>query len=108
MRVAAIVVAAGSGERFGARKQFEDLAGATPVARSVAGARTVGDLVVAVLPADDLDHPCGADATLFGFTASAATPFFDTRVRQAAERCPNLVDYQWRMMDRFYEPAFSE
>lgn len=51
------------------------------------------------------ERPCGADATLFGFTASAATPFFDTRVREAAERHPNLIAFQWRMMDRYYEPA---
>ena len=53
------------------------------------------------------ERPCSMDATLFAFTASAATPFFDTTIRQAAERYPNLVDYQWRMMDRFYEPALS-
>jgi glutathione S-transferase len=54
------------------------------------------------------ERPCSMDATLFAFTASAATPFFDTSIRQAAENYPNLVDFQWRMMDRFYEPAFSE
>jgi glutathione S-transferase len=54
------------------------------------------------------ERPCSMDATLFAFTASAATPFFDTTIRQAAERYPNLVDYQWRMMDRYYEPAFCE
>jgi hypothetical protein len=48
------------------------------------------------------------DATLFAFTASAATPFFDSSIRQAAERYPNLVDYQWRMMDRYYEPALAD
>jgi glutathione S-transferase len=54
------------------------------------------------------DKPCSADATLFGFTASAATPFFDTSIREAAERCPNLIAFQWRMMDRYYEPAMAE
>ncbi|HEX3916076.1 MAG TPA: glutathione S-transferase family protein [Caulobacteraceae bacterium] len=54
------------------------------------------------------DAPCSKDATLFGFTAAAATPFFDTRVRQAAERYPNLVSFQWRMMDRYFAPAMAE
>ncbi len=54
------------------------------------------------------EAPCSMDATLFAFTASAATPFFDSSIRQAAERYPNLVDYQWRMMDRYYEPALAE
>ena len=54
------------------------------------------------------DKPCSMDATLFGFTASAATPFFDGSIRQAAESFPNLVAYQWRMMDRYYEPALAE
>jgi glutathione S-transferase len=54
------------------------------------------------------DEPCSMDATLFAFTASAATPFFDSSIRQAAESYPNLVAYQWRMMDRYYEPALAE
>ena len=54
------------------------------------------------------EAPCSMDATLFAFAASAATPFFDSSIRQAAERHPNLVDYQWRMMDRYYEPALAE
>jgi hypothetical protein len=49
------------------------------------------------------ERPCGADATLFAFTASAASPLFESRVREAAEAHPNLVAHQWRMMDRFYE-----
>jgi glutathione S-transferase len=51
--------------------------------------------------------PCSADATLFGFTASAATPFFHSEVREAAEQHPNLIAFQWRMMDRDYEPAMA-
>jgi glutathione S-transferase len=51
------------------------------------------------------ETPCSMDATLFAFTASAATPFFDTKIRQAAERHQNLVEFQWRLMDRYYEPA---
>ncbi|HZZ89997.1 MAG TPA: glutathione S-transferase family protein [Caulobacteraceae bacterium] len=54
------------------------------------------------------ERPSSVDATLFGFTAAAATPFFDSSIRQAAESFPNLVAYQWRMMDRYYEPALAE
>jgi len=54
------------------------------------------------------ETPCSVDATLFAFTASAATPFFDSEIREAAERHPNLVDLQWRMMDRYYAPAMAE
>jgi len=54
------------------------------------------------------ERPCSADATLFAFTAAAATPFFDSRIRQAAEAFPNLIDLQWRIMDRYYEPAMFE
>jgi len=54
------------------------------------------------------ERPCSVDATLFGFTASAATPFFQSQVREAAERHPNLIAFQWRMMDRYYEPAMAE
>jgi glutathione S-transferase len=54
------------------------------------------------------DAPCSMDATLFAFTAAAATPFFDSSIRQAAESYPNLVAYQWRMMDRYFEPAMAE
>jgi glutathione S-transferase len=52
--------------------------------------------------------PCSVDATLFAFTAAAATPFFDSAIRVAAERHPGLVDLQWRMMDRYYEPATAD
>jgi 2-C-methyl-D-erythritol 4-phosphate cytidylyltransferase len=45
------VVAGGSGSRFGAPKQFSDLAGRPVAAWSVAAARTVADGVVLVVPA---------------------------------------------------------
>jgi 2-C-methyl-D-erythritol 4-phosphate cytidylyltransferase len=54
-----VVVAAGSGTRFGAPKQFLDLAGERVIDRSVAGAAGHADGVVVVLPADRL-----ADAAL--------------------------------------------
>jgi len=43
-----------------------------------------------------------ADASLFGCLAGAATPFFDTPVRDALMAHPNLVAYRDRMMARFY------
>ena len=37
------------------------------------------------------EKPCGADATVFAFVASFLTPVFDTQIRAAAERHPNLA-----------------
>jgi glutathione S-transferase len=53
-------------------------------------------------------QPSSMDATLFAFTASAASPLFDTKIREAAETWPNLVAHQWRLMDRFYETVLGE
>lgn len=50
MTVWAIVVAAGSGSRFGGSKQFEALGGRRVVDWAVAAARTVADGVVVVVP----------------------------------------------------------
>lgn len=44
----------------------------------------------------------GADASLFGCITAAATPFFDTPIRDAVTRHPNLIAYRDRMMARFY------
>jgi hypothetical protein len=65
-------------------------------------------LVLFACPITAHADEASVDATLFGFTAAAATPFFDTSVRQAAESFPNLVGFQWRMMDRYYEPVAAE
>ena len=51
------MVAAGSGSRFGARKQFLDLGGRRVIDRTVATAAAHSDGVVVVLPADALDGP---------------------------------------------------
>jgi 2-C-methyl-D-erythritol 4-phosphate cytidylyltransferase len=51
----AIVVAGGSGRRFGGPKQFLPLAGRPVAAWSVAAARTVADGVVLVVPASSVD-----------------------------------------------------
>ena len=66
----AVVVAAGSGQRFGGAKQFADLAGERILDRSVAACRSVCGGVVVVLSADVLGTPDaevpGADAVVAG------------------------------------------
>ena len=52
-------------------------------------------------------EPCGTDATLFGMTAAILTPFFDSRLRDAAMAHDNLVAYRDRMMTRYY-PEFAK
>jgi 2-C-methyl-D-erythritol 4-phosphate cytidylyltransferase len=52
-----IVVAAGSGSRFGGAKQYAALAGRRVLDWSVAAARTVADGVVLVIPSDGVDDP---------------------------------------------------
>ncbi len=51
------MVAAGAGERFGRRKQYELLDGRRVLDWSVAAARSVADGVVLVVPADRADDP---------------------------------------------------
>ena len=58
---AAVVLAAGKGERFGRRKQFELIDGMTLVDRVVATAQHVCDHVILVLPADYQPEPDGAE-----------------------------------------------
>jgi glutathione S-transferase len=53
------------------------------------------------------DTPCGADATAFAFTAAVLTPFFDSPLRQRAERHANLAAYRDRMMGLYY-PQFAK
>lgn len=55
----AVVVAAGSGARFGRLKQFEPLGGRPVVAWSVAAARSVADGVVVVVPSDRVGKGTG-------------------------------------------------
>ena len=61
----AIVVAAGSGNRFGGQKQFEQLEGRRVVDWSVAACRSVADGVVLVVPPDH-DAPEEADIVVNG------------------------------------------
>lgn len=49
-----VVVAAGSGNRFGRLKQYEPLAGQRVLDWSIAAARSVADGIVLVVPADSL------------------------------------------------------
>lgn len=69
-----VVVAGGSGRRYGGAKQFERLAGRRVIDHSVAAAASVCDGVVAVLPADALG---GDDGAVPG--ASAVVAGGDTR-----------------------------
>jgi len=63
----AIVVAGGSGERFGAPKQFEPLGGMRVLDWAVAAAREACDGVVLVLPAELVDGSrSAADAVVAG------------------------------------------
>jgi 2-C-methyl-D-erythritol 4-phosphate cytidylyltransferase / 2-C-methyl-D-erythritol 2,4-cyclodiphosphate synthase len=71
--VAAIVVAAGDGSRFGARKQFALLEGSSVAARAVASARSVASTVVLVVPSDAGDDPHGADLVVAGGTTRSAS-----------------------------------
>lgn len=50
-------------------------------------------------------RPCGADAAVFAFAASALCPLFDTPIRSAAEAQPNLAAYVDRLL-RQYFPDF--
>jgi 2-C-methyl-D-erythritol 4-phosphate cytidylyltransferase len=75
----AIVVAGGSGDRFGRPKQFLDLGGSTVVERSIAGARCVAAGVVVVVPAGQSpaaagpEPAFGADIRVDGGSSRAAS-----------------------------------
>jgi len=71
--VAAIVVAAGEGERYGSRKQFCDLAGRSVASRSVDAARSVAEFVVIVVPPDATSEHYGADQVVAGGPSRAAS-----------------------------------
>jgi 2-C-methyl-D-erythritol 4-phosphate cytidylyltransferase len=73
MGVWAVVVAGGSGARFGRPKQFELLAGRPVVSWSVAACRPVADAVVLVLPADALEETFGADVVVSGGATRSAS-----------------------------------
>ena len=72
----AVVVAAGSGTRFGRPKQFEPLHGRAVVAWAVDAARAVADGVVVVVPlerVDDLGDELAVDAVVAGGPTRSAS-----------------------------------
>ncbi len=81
MTVAAVVVAAGRGTRFGGLKQFALLDGETVAARSVRTARSVADHVVLVVPEGYNGDGEGADLVVVGGSTRADS------VRQGLAQC---------------------
>ncbi len=82
-RVWSIVVAGGSGRRFGEPKQFSTLSGRPVVAWAVDACRSVSAGVVVVLPANtDVDHVEGADVVVTGGATRADS------VRRGLEAVP--------------------
>ena len=67
-----IVVAAGSGSRFGRAKQYELLGGRRVIDWSLATAAEAGDGVVAVVAEGAADEP-GADTTVVGGATRSAS-----------------------------------
>jgi hypothetical protein len=47
-------------------------------------------------------EPTGIDASIFAFVAGTLCPQFNTPLRTAAERHPNLSRYIGRMTARYY------
>src|ERR1019366_7315941 len=73
MTIAAVVVAAGQGSRFGGPKQFTLFEGETVAARSVRTARSVASYVVIVVPEDYEGNGEGADFIVTGGASRAAS-----------------------------------
>jgi glutathione S-transferase len=48
------------------------------------------------------DQPCGADAFVYAGIAGSACPLFESGLRNAVERHPNLLAYITRMQQRYY------
>jgi 2-C-methyl-D-erythritol 4-phosphate cytidylyltransferase / 2-C-methyl-D-erythritol 2,4-cyclodiphosphate synthase len=72
LKVWTIVVAGGSGARFGGPKQFLDLVGRPVFVHSVDGARSASDAVVLVVPVSDVDSLAGEADVVVGGGASRA------------------------------------
>ncbi len=74
MGVWAIVVAAGSGARFGGQKQFEDLEGRRVVDWALVASRSVAEGVILVVPADHVEDGAPvADAVVTGGATRSAS-----------------------------------
>ena len=54
------------------------------------------------------EKPCGADATVFASVACFLTPVFDTQIRAAAERHPNLAGYKDRITRLYFSHSEAE
>lgn len=85
----AVVVAGGSGSRFGRPKQFEELGGRPVATWAVAAARAVAEGVVLVLPPDRItpgaEAPFGADVAVPGGATRSAS------VRQGLAAVPRTA-----------------
>jgi 2-C-methyl-D-erythritol 4-phosphate cytidylyltransferase len=89
----AVVVAGGSGTRFGRPKQFDLLAGRTVVEWSVDAARSVADGVVLVLPAQRAKDAESDPAARFGAdVVVAGGPSRSASVRLGLEGVPRSAD----------------
>jgi glutathione S-transferase len=53
------------------------------------------------------DKPCGADATFFAFIAAGLAPIWESPIRDAADKAPNVVAYRDRIMKTYF-PDFVE
>ena len=73
MGCSAIVVAGGSGRRFGGHKQFATLAGKSVASRSIEACRAVADEVILVVPADAESSEHGADKVVIGGATRSAS-----------------------------------
>ena len=85
MRCGAVVVAAGSGQRFGGAKQFSILRGEVVAARSVALCRSVAEIVVLVVPDGATENTYGADTVVVGGATRSAS------VRRGLDALPDDV-----------------
>jgi 2-C-methyl-D-erythritol 4-phosphate cytidylyltransferase len=81
MSVAAVVVAAGQGQRFGGPKQFAVLNHDTVTAHSVRAARSVAERVVLVVPENYQGNGEGADVVVVGGLTRASS------VRAGLDEC---------------------
>jgi 2-C-methyl-D-erythritol 4-phosphate cytidylyltransferase len=85
MSVAAVVVAAGQGQRYGGAKQFAVLNHDTVTTHSVRAARTVAERVVLVVPENYQGNGEGADVVVVGGPTRAAS------VRAGLEECGDAM-----------------
>ncbi|ARN80939.1 glutathione S-transferase family protein [Methylocystis bryophila] len=53
------------------------------------------------------EEPCGADATFFAFIAATLAPNWESPLRAAAEKAPNLVAYRDRILKTYF-PDIAE